>query len=346
MEELTVRERKMIPLLSIVAWAILSGSLARLATAQTVNKPGISHSRIAFVQASPQTPYGDIFTMNPDGTGIQQLTSLGPNNQANSESWSADGEQFVFNEYPNFGIGQLWLMNSDGSNQHLLLAEAADGDYSPSFSPDGKWVVFDRCPLALTVCAIYRIRTDGSNLTAVTSFQLEVTDYSPSYSPDGTTIAFFSYARGGVLGAVYLTDPSGSNLRRVTPPVLGAYVPQWSTDGEKITVIDHCCDPQNRDVWQVRRDGSDLSRLTGSAATDIQLPVAYYDGNPSWSPDGRSVVFDQYLVSSNSNGIFVVKAGEGSSPPTPFLIRANAYSPKWGPVLDGLHNSALHTQRQ
>src|ERR1035438_4657276 len=104
MEELTVRERKMIPLLSIVAWAILSGSLARLATAQTVNKPGISHSRIAFVQASPQTPYGDIFTMNPDGTGIQQLTSLGPNNQANSESWSADGEQFVFNEYPNFGI--------------------------------------------------------------------------------------------------------------------------------------------------------------------------------------------------------------------------------------------------
>jgi Tol biopolymer transport system component len=333
------------PLSTTLAGTILLYACFGGAPPSAFGQAANSNTRIAFVQANAQTPGGDIYTMDPDGSNIRQLTNLGATNSAGPESWSADGRQLVFNEYPNFGIGQLWLMNSDGTDQHLLLAEAADGEYSPSFSPDGRWVVFDRCPLALTVCAIYRIRTDGSNLTAVTNFQLEVTDYSPSYSPDGTTIAFFSHARGGVLGAVYLTDPSGSDLRRLTPPVLGAYVPQWSTDGEKITVIDHCCDPQNRDVWQVRRDGSDLYRLTGSAATDLQLPVAYYDGNPSWSPDGRSVVFDQYLVSSNSNGIFVVEAGEGSSSPSPFLIRANAYSPKWSPVLHRSVTSALAPRR-
>jgi len=339
-----VRERKMIPLFSIVAWAILSGSLDRLATPQTVNKPGIPHSRIAFVQASSQTPNGDIFTMNPDGTGTKQLTSLGLNNEAGPESWSADGEQFVFNEYPNFGAGQLWLMNADGSNQHLLLAEADYGEYDPSFSPDGNWVAFERCQNANNSCAIYRVRTNGSNLTDVTNFQLEVNDYFPSYSPDGNSIAFYSYARGGVLGAVYVTDLSGWDIRRITPTALGGWFPRWSSDGEKITFITHCCNPQNREVWQISPDGTDLSRLTGSAATDLQAPVDYYNRNPSSSPDGRAVVFQQYRVSTNSEGIFVVKAGD-DQPGTPVLIRPNAYSPQWSPALNRLPASAL-TPRQ
>lgn len=339
-----MRERKMIPLLSIVAWAILSAGLAPLATAQTVKKAANPHSRIAFVQASPQTPNGDIFTMNPDGTGTKQLTSLGPNNEAGPESWSADGEQFVFNEYPNFGAGQLWLMNVDGSNQHLLLAEADYGEYDPSFSPDGNWVAFERCQNANNSCAIYRIRTNGSNLTAVTNFQLEVNDFFPTYSPDGNGIAFYSYARGGVLGAVYVIDLSGSNIRRITPTALGGWFPQWSSDGEEITFITHCCNPQNRDVWQISSDGTDLSRLTGGAATDLQAPVDYYDSNPSSSPDGRAVVFQQYRVSTNSVGIFVVNAGD-EHPGTPLLIKPNAFSPKWSPVLDRLHTSALTPRR-
>src|ERR1035438_7605692 len=93
MEELTVRERKMIPLLSIVAWAILSGSLTPLATAETLNKVANPSTRIAFVQANAQTPGGDIYTMDPDGTNVRQLTNLGAGNGAGPESWSADGRQ-------------------------------------------------------------------------------------------------------------------------------------------------------------------------------------------------------------------------------------------------------------
>ena len=62
--------------------------------------------------------------MNPDGSDVQQLTFLGPDNVASWQSWSADGKQIVFTEYlaPDY-IGQLWIMNADGSNQHLLLSE-------------------------------------------------------------------------------------------------------------------------------------------------------------------------------------------------------------------------------
>ena len=77
--------------------------------------PG-KNGRIAFVVGP------DIYTMNPDGSDVKQLTNLGPDSGAFWESWSPDGKQIVFNEYrpPDF-LGQLWLMNADGSNQRLLL---------------------------------------------------------------------------------------------------------------------------------------------------------------------------------------------------------------------------------
>src|ERR1700676_2166915 len=170
MEELTVRERKMIPLLWIVAWAVLLCSLAPLAAAQTVNKAANPHSRIAFVQPSAQTQYGDIFTMNPDGTDIKQITTLGTNNQAIMERWSTDGKQLVFIAFPNFGLPQIWAVNADGSNPHTVLAETDSYDLEPAFSPDGNWVVFQsyRFSSGADGFALYRVRVDGSDLTAIT----------------------------------------------------------------------------------------------------------------------------------------------------------------------------------
>src|SRR5262249_3567645 len=101
--------------------------------------PG-KNGRIVFVQGP------DIYTMNPDGSDVKQLTNLGPYNGAFWESWSPDGKQIVFNEYrsPDF-LGQLWLMNAYGSNQRLLLDDTDFDDEIPSFTPDGTSVVFTRC---------------------------------------------------------------------------------------------------------------------------------------------------------------------------------------------------------
>jgi len=79
--------------------------------------PG-KNGKIAFKQD------GEIFTMNPDGSEIRQLTHLGPDNSADFPSWSAGGKQIVFNEFPPpDGVPQLWVMNADGSDQHLVFAE-------------------------------------------------------------------------------------------------------------------------------------------------------------------------------------------------------------------------------
>src|SRR5215831_12149345 len=94
-----------------------AGLVVALAVPAAAAFPG-QNGRIAFIQGP------DVYTMNSDGSDVKQLTNLGPESSAFWESWSPDGKQIVFNEYkpPDF-LGQLWLMNADGSNQHLLLAE-------------------------------------------------------------------------------------------------------------------------------------------------------------------------------------------------------------------------------
>src|SRR5690242_10834136 len=101
--------------------------------------PG-KNGRIAFVQDV------DVYTMNPDGSDVRQLTSFTDGSAAFWVNWSADSTQLVFTRFspPDF-VGQLWLMNADGSGQHLLLNDSGVDDEAPSFSPDGSQVIFQRC---------------------------------------------------------------------------------------------------------------------------------------------------------------------------------------------------------
>jgi dipeptidyl aminopeptidase/acylaminoacyl peptidase len=237
--------------------------------------------------------------MTPTGGDERQLTNLGPNNFAFWENWSPDGRQIVFSEFPNSGRGQLWLMNADGSHQHLLLREATYGEEAATFSPDGNWVVFTRCHIVSNErqCAIYQIRTNGTDLRALTHFQRGIIDFEPAVSPDGSTIAFESVDRGGLIRAIYLMDRDGLNIRRLTPPELTAVNPQWSPDGKEVIFRTHCCNPQNNDLWVIRRDGSGLTRLTGNTQTEYEL-WSYINAAPSFSPDGRAVVFAQPFPSA------------------------------------------------
>ena len=300
--------------------------------------------RIAFIQGP------NVYTMKPDGTDVRQLTNVGPNTSALWASWSPDAKQLVFAEFPPTGPSQLWLMNADGSNQHQLFTDSLDDSF-PSFSPNGSYIAFTRCQTDFSQCAISRVRTDGTGMTAITTFEPDLFDIAPRYSPDGQTIAFGGFNRDGVLGAIYLMEADGTEIRRLTPTELGGQQPFWSPDGENIAFQTRCCNPQNAEIWTINRNGHELTRLTGTDASDLDIPVAHYNQNPSWSPKGNAVVFGQYLVSSNSNAIFITNA-DGSectqiaalpaTPKTdalrsrhhhgPHEIEAGGSNPRWSPA--------------
>ena len=245
--------------------------------------PG-KNGRIAFL-ISP-----DIYSMNSDGSGVRQLTAMGPDRFAFNESWSHDGKQLVFNEYgaPEFR-GQLWLMNADGSNQRVLLAENDFDSWTPSFSPDGRWVVFTRCRTDFTeACSVYRIAVEGGSLTALTELEVGIQDFYPAYAPDGQSLAFKGSGRGGIVQAIYRLIPSKQAIIRLTIPSLDAGAPDWSPDGSTIafsTYFEHT--PQTQDIAIVSAEGGEHRLLTHNGHDYFADP---HDFLPSWSPQGDAIV--------------------------------------------------------
>ena len=82
------------------------------ASAPDAGVTAVTNGKIVFA-----SPAGEIFTINPDGSGRTQLTN---NNERtlfdNFPAYSRDGSQIVFTRN-----GRLWLMNADGTNQRLIV---------------------------------------------------------------------------------------------------------------------------------------------------------------------------------------------------------------------------------
>ena len=307
------------------------------------------NGKIVFTGAS-----GDVFTMNPDGTAVTQLTSFASGGGSTCcAAWSPDGRQIVFGAAPNDASAlQLWIMNGDGSNQRVLLSEDSFFDSFPSFSPDGSQVVFTRCQLPAFHCAIYRVGINGSGLTALTQYDPnpDVNDFVPAYSPDGTTIAFDSFTRGGVIAAIYLMDADGSNIRELTPAAIEGVNPDWSPDGTTIAFWTNISDPQLSQICTIHPDGTGLTQLTN--------PKNAFDLQPSWSPQQNAIAFERDNTSFTASAIYVITAnGSGQNlalqspgskstfitPKDKFLAKKRAgkghqvsilntgFFPRWGP---------------
>ena len=269
--------------------------------------PG-KNGRIAFVQD------GEIFTMKSNGTDVRQLTHVGPDFGASWPAWSADGKQIVFNRGtpPPDGdsTGEIWVMNIDGSDQHLVLAEQGFKEQRPSFSPDSTRIVFARCNLNLgegDSCGIFTVGSDGRQMKTIVPIRLGDTDRSPMYSPDGKTIAFIISPdeHGGFNGVTYLINSDGTNRRRITPPGPCLIRPDWSPDGTKLTLFAHLCNPQNETIAVMNADGTNIRYLTNNGADFFNAP---HDRNPAFSPDGDFIVFERDSPDFTSSTIYIMNS--------------------------------------
>jgi Tol biopolymer transport system component len=275
---------------------LVAALVASLATAHA-SFPG-KNGRIAFVQGP------DIYTMNPDGSDIRQLTAFSDDNFAFWENWSPDGKLLVFSRFPPpDSFGQLWLMNADGSNQHVLLDDPGYDDEAPSFSPDGSHLIFSRCgPLdGEFPCAIYRVNLDGSGLSQITPVRIELQDFESAYSPDGTTIAFGSFGRDGIIAAVHLMHPDGTRIRELSAAELLGSAPDWSPDGRRLIFTTKCCNPELPNLVIISRDGERVRQVTND-----QGVIAA--GRSSWSPQGDAIVFRSTNLETGENGIYIINA--------------------------------------
>ena len=258
-------------------------------------------------------PTSDIYVMAADGKNQRRLT----NNPASdySPSWSPDGKRiaFISDRDGHVPEGRAWftfeiyVMDANGNNQ-LNLTNNPHSDRSPSWSPDGKRIVFesDRNNDRGHNIEIYMMDADGSNLQRITNNFTE--DRYPAWSPDGEHIAFSARREGHVVHnldityEIYVMDADGGNQQRLTENRNNDWHPEWSPDGQRIAfAADRKGDGAKFDIYVMDADGDNQQKLTENRVGD---------SSPSWSPDGERIAFTS---DRDGNGeIYVMDADGGN----------------------------------
>jgi Tol biopolymer transport system component len=279
-----------------------------------------------------------LYTINPDGTDMVQITNLPPTGGVNQPglgqpAFSPDGTRIVFSYGPfdNNGnpLPDLYVINVDGTGLTRLTNDARSS--SPRWSPDGTMIVFARTSTRTGANTIVTMHADGTG--APVTLTSDIWDsYGPVYTPDGRHIVNYSQ-NGGFVAAVWTMHANGANQMRLTPAPLEGFPSDVSPNEQHILLGNHGNSPfvLSNDIFVMNVDGTDLKRLTHLART-------HHDIDAGYSPDGKRIVFASDRLSSdasldlftmNPDGSHIERIATGLT--VGGCPSDNCLTPNWGP---------------
>ncbi len=244
---------------------------------------------------------GDLYVLPIGGGKAQRVTSGMP--WDGMPRWSPDGRSIAFISDRDGG-DNLWLINADGSGARRLTKEVDNALSSPTWTPDGQYLIarrFGPYPTAenyLTNVPLWIYHRDGG--TGVELYpakaNTKTTNTGATVSPDGRTVYFGSHAGGYAgdnLGAyqVIALDRTNGDQRTLTAGSGGALRPTVSPDGKWLVYATRA---GTKTALRIRNLATqDDQWLVAEMQRDDQEGYAPNDVIPSFSftPDSRSVVY-------------------------------------------------------
>jgi TolB protein len=316
-------------LLTLLLAPVFATSIATPAQATFPGSPGPIVYSLSTASESAST--GGLFSHGPQQSQKpHQLTSASGDS---APAVSADGQMIAFSgdrdPAPSSG-SHIYLMEADGSDvRELTSGPAYDSD--PSFSPDGRSIVFG-WTVGSGRSRIFSINIDGSDLQALTDGSSSASE--PVFTPNGRRIVYVG--NGDSDGRTDRSDifamaPDGAGQRVLIDGIRNETEPDVSPTGRGIAFV------SNRDhgpnVFIARSNGTRVREVTHSKH-DCFSSACYFA--PAWSPDGTHLAYlregrySSELVVSRLDGSHSKEFDEGGTEEEGYGSHIGA--PAWSPV--------------
>jgi TolB protein len=232
----------------------------------------------------------DLFRVALNGSELERLTdSPAYDDQA---AFSPDGKQLVFISTRDSGFSNVWTLDL-ATKRARALTNDHDGNYRPSWSPDGRWIAFASSRGTTLTFAhgrwehlqfadIYIVRPDGTGAR-------QIGDHgafcgSPKWTADSARVIAYCMDVEKTLETRRPAPQPGNDTRLVSIDVAtGKAVPINAGDGVKF-------DPSPigaNEIGYIRKDSNDPGIFYTSGARGPKGAVRA----ASWSPDGSQVIF-------------------------------------------------------
>jgi Tol biopolymer transport system component/DNA-binding winged helix-turn-helix (wHTH) protein len=314
-----------------------------------------------------------VYEASSDGGNIRKL--IAPAGTAFELAISPDGKRFVFSLLDTrTGTSGIWMANRDGSNPHALFPDEQNSEHDSCarWTPDGKYVLFSRYseghgnvwifpvddgwfnhrrrPIQLTNGPLDfgdpLPSTDGKRIFALGSqprtelmkydgqsgFKsflsgLSVTD--AAFSKDGQWVTYVSVPDN----TLWRSRIDGSERLQLTDPgKVWAALPRWSPDAKQIVFMGRTSNSN----WRAY-----LISTNGGSFQDL-VPAAPAGLDPTWMPDGKSIVLSLGNLGPTGQGISVVELESRKVRDLPGA--EHLFSPRVSP--DGKFIAAITTDSQ
>lgn len=237
--------------------------------------PGIAESKIFFI--SSRSNAKEVWSMDYDGANQKQLTHLGA--IALAPQASPDGSRVGFTSLTR----DSWqiMMYSLDLNRTVAFPRFAGDTFSLGWASDGTKIAFSSS-MGQGNPEIFIADSSGAGARRLTNGRMEV---SPVFNPKTNgQIAFVSGRTG--LPQIFIMDADGSNVQRITDQGY-AVSPAWSPNGLLLAFS------WNRKYGPGIPGGNDIYIMDIASRQFVQLTHdAGTNDFPSWSPDGRHIVFE------------------------------------------------------
>jgi TolB protein len=234
-------------------------------------------------------------------------------------SWATTNNRIAFVEARG-GDDFIYTMNANGTDS-TELTNCGPGECYPSWSPDGKEILFQG---EYNGIGIYVMNANGSDVRRLS--QAPSLDVRASWSPNGSKIIFSRVVAPPVNGGIPNTEidcmnANGTDVRTILPAHNTFNIEaRWSPSGSEIVFMSGLHHSQQ--IYAMNADGSDVRMITSQGA----------NGDPFWSPNGSRVSFGSNRQGGGKLNVFTMSPdGADVQQVTHFLPPYEAGDTSWSP---------------